>query len=95
MRIELQSKFRGRVRRLFLPASQSNVAAFLTGDLAGTYPEMVGEPYRDGSGRFYTPLVREPVCVYAIHAARQGAQGVRLGRTRLPLPSPARSARGA
>lgn len=35
-----------------------------TGGLAGTYPEMVGEPYRDGSGRFYTPLVREPVFVY-------------------------------
>jgi hypothetical protein len=29
----------------------ANVAAFLSGGLAGTYPEIVGEPYRDGDGR--------------------------------------------
>ena len=52
------------LRRDLLPWQIANVAAFLTGGLAGTYPEMVGEPYRDGSGRFYTPLVREPVLVY-------------------------------
>ena len=52
------------LRRDLLPWQIANVAAFLTGGLAGTYPEMVGEPYRDGSGRFYTPLVREPVFVY-------------------------------
>jgi hypothetical protein len=42
----------------------ANVAAFLTGGLAGTTPEMMGEPYRDAAGRFYSPLVREPVFVY-------------------------------
>ena len=52
------------LRRDLLPWQIANVAAFLTGGLAGTYPAMVGEPYRDGSGRFYTPLVREPVFVY-------------------------------
>jgi hypothetical protein len=52
------------LRRDLLPWQIANVAAFLTGGLAGTYPEMVGEPYRDGSGRLYTPLVREPVFVY-------------------------------
>ena len=52
------------LRRDLQPWQIANVAAFLTGGLAGTYPEMVGEPYRDGSGRFYTPLVREPVFVY-------------------------------
>jgi hypothetical protein len=51
------------------PWQIANVAAFLTGGLAGTYPEMVGEPYRDGSGRFYTPMVREPVFVYGGDAA--------------------------
>jgi hypothetical protein len=30
---------------------------------------MVGEPYRDASDRFYTPLVREPVFVYGGDAA--------------------------
>lgn len=57
------------LRHDLLPWQIANVAAFLTGGLAGTYPEMVGEPYRDGSGRFYTPLVREPVFVYGGEAA--------------------------
>ncbi|MFI5000644.1 MAG: DUF2000 family protein [Reyranellales bacterium] len=42
----------------------ANVAAFLAGGLAGSHPHIVGEPYRDGSGRTYTPLIREPVFVY-------------------------------
>ncbi len=33
----------------------ANVAAFL---------HMMGEPYRDGGGRAYTALIREPVFVY-------------------------------
>ena len=57
------------LRRDLLPWQIANVAAFLTGGLAGTYPEMVGEPYRDASDRFYTPLVREPVFVYGGDAA--------------------------
>ncbi|HET6160393.1 MAG TPA: DUF2000 domain-containing protein [Dongiaceae bacterium] len=57
------------LRRDLLPWQVANVAAFLTGGLAGTYPEIVGEPYRDGSGRFYTPLVREPVFVFGADAA--------------------------
>ncbi len=42
----------------------ANVAAFLAGGLAGTTPEMMGEPYCDSAGRFYSALVREPVFVY-------------------------------
>jgi hypothetical protein len=42
----------------------ANVAAFLTGGLAGSNPVMMGEPYRDAAGRLYSPLVREPVFVY-------------------------------
>ncbi|MBS0224346.1 MAG: DUF2000 domain-containing protein [Proteobacteria bacterium] len=42
----------------------ANVAAFLAGGLAGTTPDMIGEPYCDSAGRFYSALVREPVFVY-------------------------------
>jgi hypothetical protein len=42
----------------------ANVAAFLAGGLAGTQPDMMGEPYRDGAGRHYSALIREPVFVY-------------------------------
>jgi len=52
----------------------ANVAAFLSGGLAGTYPEIVGEPYCDGDGRLYTPMIREPVFVY-------GATSAELART--------------
>jgi hypothetical protein len=47
----------------------ANVAAFLTGGLAGAYPEIIGEPYADASGRLYTPLVREPIFIFAADAA--------------------------
>ena len=42
----------------------ANVAAFLAGGLMGTHGHMMGEPYRDGNGRAYTALIREPVFVY-------------------------------
>lgn len=47
----------------------ANVAAFLAGGLAGHFPEIVGDPYRDASGQLYTPLVREPVFVYGCTSA--------------------------
>ena len=57
-----------------LPWQVANVAAFLAGGLAGSFPVIVGEPYRDGSHRLYTPLIREPVFVY-------GATSAELART--------------
>jgi hypothetical protein len=42
----------------------ANVAAFLAGGLAGTHGHMLGEPYKDGTGRAYSALIREPVFVY-------------------------------
>jgi hypothetical protein len=42
----------------------ANIAAFLAGGLAATYPHLKGEPYKDSSGRPYTSLIREPVFVY-------------------------------
>jgi hypothetical protein len=42
----------------------ANVAAFLTGGLAGSNAHMMGEPYKDASGRTYSALIREPVFVY-------------------------------
>jgi hypothetical protein len=46
-----------------------NVAAFLSGGLAGCYPEIVGERYSDASGRDYGALVRQPILIFA--AARE------------------------
>jgi hypothetical protein len=47
------------------PWQKLNVAAFLSGGLAGCYPEIVGERYSDASGRDYGPLVRQPILIFA------------------------------
>lgn len=57
------------LRSDLLAWQMANVAAFLTGGLAGVFPEIVGEPYSDANGRLYTPLVREPVFIYGADAA--------------------------
>ena len=46
-----------------------NVASFLAGGLVGASPELAGEPYQDASGRFYGPLIRQPVLIFAASAA--------------------------
>lgn len=53
------------VRDDLAPWQKLNVTAFLSGGLVGAYPELPGEPYRDGSGRFYGPLVRQPILILA------------------------------
>jgi hypothetical protein len=41
-----------------------NVACFLAGGLAKTFPEIGGEPYVDGSNRVYLALVRQPILIF-------------------------------
>jgi hypothetical protein len=53
------------VREDLAPWQKLNVAAFLSGGLAGCYPEIVGERYRDASGGDYGPLVRQPILIFA------------------------------
>ena len=46
-----------------------NVTSFLVSGIAGTVPEVVGEPYRDASGNEYLPMFVQPVLVYEADAA--------------------------
>ncbi|HEY8564806.1 MAG TPA: DUF2000 domain-containing protein [Beijerinckiaceae bacterium] len=62
------------VRENLAPWQKLNVTAFLAGGLVGTYPELPGEPYQDASGRFYGPLIRQPILIFA-------ASGEELTRT--------------
>ena len=48
---------------------KTNVTAFLVSGIAGTVPEILGEPYRDGSGNEYLPMFVQPVLVYEADAA--------------------------
>ncbi len=41
-----------------------NVAAFTVSGVAND-PEVIGEPYQDGSGNRYLPMFRQPVLVFA------------------------------
>lgn len=41
-----------------------NAASFLAGGLVGAYPELKGENYADSSGRFYGPLIRQPILIF-------------------------------
>ena len=45
-----------------------NVASFLAGGLVGASAELAGEPYVDGSGLVYGPLVRQPMLIFAAGA---------------------------
>jgi hypothetical protein len=49
-----------------LPTWQKlNVTAFLASSVAGAVPDVIGEPYEDGSGNRYLAMFRQPVLVYA------------------------------
>lgn len=50
-----------------------NATAFLASGIAGTEPEVIGEPYEDGSDNRYLPMFRQPVLVF-------GATGPELRR---------------
>jgi len=47
---------------------KTNVTAFLVSGIAGTVPDVVGEPYRDASGNEYLPMFVQPVLVYRADA---------------------------
>jgi hypothetical protein len=48
---------------------KTNVTAFLVSGIAGTVPDVVGEPYRDASGNEYLPMFVQPVLVYEADAS--------------------------
>ena len=59
---------------------KANVTAFLVSGIAGTVPDIVGEPYRDASGNEYLPMFVQPVLVYqadapALRRAYERARG--------------------
>ncbi len=48
---------------------QLNVTAFLASAVAGEFPEVIGEPYLDGSDNAYLPMFRQPVLIYEADGA--------------------------
>jgi hypothetical protein len=46
-----------------------NVASFLSGAIAATFPECIGVPYEDGSGTKYLALIGQPILIYGADRA--------------------------
>jgi len=63
--IRFDTKIAVLLRDDLLGWQRLNVTAFLVSGLAGTDPELIGEPYRDADGTRYLPMFRQPVLVFA------------------------------
>jgi hypothetical protein len=46
-----------------------NVASFLAGGIAASFPDCVGDPYEDGSGTQYLALIGQPILIYGADRA--------------------------
>lgn len=57
------------VRDDLAPWQALNVTAFVVSGVGTRRPELIGEPYVDGSGDAYLPMFGLPVLVYAASAA--------------------------
>jgi hypothetical protein len=62
-----------------------NVTAFLAGGLSGSYPELPGEFYRDGSGKQYGKLIRQPILIFGASAAELARTRTRAAERNLPV----------
>ena len=58
------------VRSDLLTWQKLNVTAFLATGIAGAAMEAMGEPYVDAAGRAYTPLLGQPILVFAADATQ-------------------------
>ena len=47
-----------------------NVASFLAGGIAASFPECIGENYEDGSGTRYLSLIGQPILIYGADRAQ-------------------------
>ena len=67
--MEFDTKIAVVVRTDLEPWQKLNVASFLSGGIAATFPECIGEPYGDGSGTQYLSLIGQPILIYGADRA--------------------------
>jgi hypothetical protein len=57
------------VRTDLEPWQKLNVACFLSGGIAASFPECVGSAYEDASGTKYLSLIGQPILIYGADSA--------------------------
>ena len=62
-----------------------NVTAFLVSGIGSRFPDLIGEPYVDGSGETYLPMFGHPVLVFAADAAALARAADRARARRLAM----------
>ena len=67
--MEFDTKIAVVVRTDLEPWQKLNVAAFLSGGIAATFPECIGSPYEDGNGTKYLSLIGQPILIYGADRA--------------------------
>ena len=85
--MQFDTKIAVVIRTDLEPWQKLNVAAFLTSGIAAAFPECVGEPYEDGSGTKYLPLIGQPILIYGADRAAlaRALQRAELGKARFPI----------
>lgn len=78
--MRFETKISVLLRDDLAPWQELNVCAFLVSGLTARFPELVGEPYRDGDGVTYLPMFGQPAVVLTgskevLTAAHQRALG--------------------
>jgi hypothetical protein len=67
--MQFDTKIAVVVRTDLEPWQKLNVASFLSGGVAATFPECIGSPYEDGSGTKYLSLIGQPILIYGADRA--------------------------
>jgi hypothetical protein len=67
--MQFDTKIAVVVRTDLEPWQKLNVASFLCGGIAATFPQCIGMPYEDGSGTKYLALIGQPILIYGADRA--------------------------
>jgi hypothetical protein len=62
--MQFDTKIAVVIRTDLEPWQKLNVASFLAGGIAASFPECIGENYQDGSGTKYLSLIGQPILIY-------------------------------
>jgi hypothetical protein len=67
--MQFDTKIAVVIRADLEPWQKLNVASFLAGGIAASFPECVGVPYEDGSATKYLALIGQPILIYGADRA--------------------------